>query len=138
MHWQVRAGESEAEAQNYTLTNPVAKTSMSSGLSRRGRKQVEVADIRLLGVTAADSFTAGNLLFDTGAARSLIPWFVSTPNLCKARKPGNSNTILQCFRIMAAQRTLALPGGAIECSFRATLEHKACRSVKMRPALSRV
>ena len=37
---QVRAGESEAEAQGYTLTNPVAKTSMTSGLSKRGKKQV--------------------------------------------------------------------------------------------------
>lgn len=37
---QVRAGEGESEAENYVLTNPVAKTSMSSGLSQRGKAQV--------------------------------------------------------------------------------------------------
>jgi hypothetical protein len=36
----VRAGEGESEAENYVLTNPVAKTSMSSGLSQRGKAQV--------------------------------------------------------------------------------------------------
>ncbi|KAK9804078.1 hypothetical protein WJX73_003388 [Symbiochloris irregularis] len=39
-YFLVRAGESEAEAENYVLSNPVAKTSMSSGLSRRGKSQV--------------------------------------------------------------------------------------------------
>jgi hypothetical protein len=39
---QVRAGEGESEAENYVLTNPVAKTSMSSGLSSRGKAQVSV------------------------------------------------------------------------------------------------
>jgi hypothetical protein len=37
---KVRAGEGESEAENYVLTNPVAKTSMSSGLSQRGKMQV--------------------------------------------------------------------------------------------------
>lgn len=36
----MRAGEGESEAENYVLTNPVAKTSMSSGLSQRGKAQV--------------------------------------------------------------------------------------------------
>ncbi len=39
---QVRAGEGESEAENYVLTNPVAKTSMSSGLSQRGKAQVRI------------------------------------------------------------------------------------------------
>lgn len=39
---QVRAGEGESEAENYVLTNPVAKTSMSSGLSSKGKAQVWV------------------------------------------------------------------------------------------------
>ena len=38
---QVRAGEGESEAENYVLTNPVAKTSMSSGLSSKGKAQVQ-------------------------------------------------------------------------------------------------
>ena len=38
---QVRAGEGESEAEGYVLTNPVAKTSMSSGLSSKGKAQVE-------------------------------------------------------------------------------------------------
>jgi hypothetical protein len=37
---KVRAGESEAEALGYVLSNPVAKTSMDSGLSARGKRQV--------------------------------------------------------------------------------------------------
>ena len=36
---QVRAGEGESEHDGYVLTNPVAKTSMSSGLSKRGTVQ---------------------------------------------------------------------------------------------------
>lgn len=36
----VRAGESQAEAAGYVLTNPVAKTSMDSGLSQLGKRQV--------------------------------------------------------------------------------------------------
>lgn len=36
----VRAGESESESENKVLTNPVAKTSMSSALSENGRRQV--------------------------------------------------------------------------------------------------
>jgi hypothetical protein len=40
---QVRAGEGESEAEDYVLTNPVAKTSMSSGLSKRGTLQVHAA-----------------------------------------------------------------------------------------------
>jgi broad specificity phosphatase PhoE len=36
----VRAGESESEAENRVLTNPVAKTSMSNALSKNGRRQV--------------------------------------------------------------------------------------------------
>ncbi len=39
----MRAGEGESEAENYVLTNPVAKTSMSSGLSQRGKAQVRNA-----------------------------------------------------------------------------------------------
>ena len=35
----MRAGEGESEAADYVLTNPVAKTSMSSGLSKRGTLQ---------------------------------------------------------------------------------------------------
>lgn len=37
---QIRAGESEAESQDYTLTNTVYKTNMSSGLSKQGKRQV--------------------------------------------------------------------------------------------------
>ena len=37
---QVRAGEGESEAADIVLTNPVAKTSMSSGLSPLGRQQI--------------------------------------------------------------------------------------------------
>ena len=40
---QVRAGEGESEAENYVLTNPVAKTSMSSGLTKRGTLQARTA-----------------------------------------------------------------------------------------------
>jgi len=43
-HWhvslQVRAGESESEAQDVILTNPAWKTSMAAGLSERGKAQV--------------------------------------------------------------------------------------------------
>ena len=38
-YYLVRAGESEAEAQGYILTNPVAKTSTTCGLSREGKRQ---------------------------------------------------------------------------------------------------
>ena len=34
---QVRAGEGQSEADNYVLTNTVYKTSMSSGLSSKGK-----------------------------------------------------------------------------------------------------
>lgn len=37
---QVRAGESVAESQGYVLSNPVAKTSIDCGLSKRGIEQV--------------------------------------------------------------------------------------------------
>ena len=37
---QVRAGESRAEEQGFVLTNTVYKTSMESGLSKRGQNQV--------------------------------------------------------------------------------------------------
>lgn len=37
---QVHAGESQAESRGYVLTNPVAKTSMDSGLSQLGKQQV--------------------------------------------------------------------------------------------------
>jgi hypothetical protein len=40
---QVRAGEGESERDGYVLTNPVAKTSMSSGLSKRGTLQVHAS-----------------------------------------------------------------------------------------------
>jgi hypothetical protein len=39
-YYLVRAGESVAEAQGYVLTNPVAKTSQTAGLSREGKRQV--------------------------------------------------------------------------------------------------
>ncbi|CAK0756580.1 hypothetical protein CVIRNUC_002467 [Coccomyxa viridis] len=39
-YFLVRAGEGESEAEGYVLTNPVAKTSMSSGLSSKGKAQV--------------------------------------------------------------------------------------------------
>ena len=38
---QVRAGEGESEAAGTVLTNPVWKTSTYSGLSTRGRAQVQ-------------------------------------------------------------------------------------------------
>ncbi|EIE23955.1 hypothetical protein COCSUDRAFT_14784 [Coccomyxa subellipsoidea C-169] len=56
-YFLVRAGEGESEAENYVLTNPVAKTSMSSGLSQRGKAQVvrETAPaLRAMGACAAD------------------------------------------------------------------------------------
>lgn len=37
---QIRAGESESEAQDTVLTNPAWKTSMAAGLSERGKAQV--------------------------------------------------------------------------------------------------
>ena len=37
---QVRAGESKAEEQGFVLTNTVYKTSIESGLSKRGKTQV--------------------------------------------------------------------------------------------------
>ncbi|GAQ90101.1 histidine phosphatase [Klebsormidium nitens] len=39
-YFLVRAGESEVETQGFIMTNPVAKTSMDSGLSKLGRQQV--------------------------------------------------------------------------------------------------
>ena len=39
-YYLVRAGESVAEAQGYILTNPVAKTSTTCGLSMEGKRQV--------------------------------------------------------------------------------------------------
>jgi hypothetical protein len=39
-YFLLRAGQSEAEADGYTLTNPVWKTSMRCGLSRLGKQQV--------------------------------------------------------------------------------------------------
>eukprot|EP00884_Botryococcus_braunii_P018324 jgi/Botrbrau1/5175/Bobra.0172s0046.1 len=39
-YFLVRAGEGQSEADKYVLTNPVAKTSMDSGLSSRGKQQV--------------------------------------------------------------------------------------------------
>lgn len=56
-YYLVRAGESEAEAEGYVLTNPVAKTSMLSGLSRNGKRQVfqsTVRQLRDLGVDSPD------------------------------------------------------------------------------------
>lgn len=40
-YFLVRAGESEAESAGVILTNPVAKTSMTSGLSSTGKRQVK-------------------------------------------------------------------------------------------------
>lgn len=37
---QVRAGEGQCEADNYYLTNSVFKTSVSNGLSTKGKRQV--------------------------------------------------------------------------------------------------
>eukprot|EP00208_Stichococcus_sp_RCC1054_P005712 CAMPEP_0206140148 /NCGR_PEP_ID=MMETSP1473-20131121/8600_1 /ASSEMBLY_ACC=CAM_ASM_001109 /TAXON_ID=1461547 /ORGANISM="Stichococcus sp, Strain RCC1054" /LENGTH=322 /DNA_ID=CAMNT_0053534205 /DNA_START=173 /DNA_END=1141 /DNA_ORIENTATION=- len=39
-YYLVRAGESQAEAAGYVLSNPVAKTSMDSGLTELGKRQV--------------------------------------------------------------------------------------------------
>lgn len=41
-YYLVRAGESQAESEGYILTNPVAKTSMTAGLSKQGKRQVRV------------------------------------------------------------------------------------------------
>jgi hypothetical protein len=39
-YWLVRAGLSEAESQGFVLSNPVAKTSMTSGLCSLGKRQI--------------------------------------------------------------------------------------------------
>ncbi|CAL8462586.1 g2119 [Coccomyxa elongata] len=56
-YFLVRAGEGESEAENYVLTNPVAKTSMSAGLSQRGKAQVvreSAPALRAMGACASD------------------------------------------------------------------------------------
>ena len=45
---QVRAGEGQSEADNYVLTNTVYKTSMSSGLSSKGKAQARSSSAPVL------------------------------------------------------------------------------------------
>ena len=57
---QVRAGESRAEEQGFVLTNTVYKTSMESGLSKRGQNQVRAppcaqSPIRRMPLAKSDS-----------------------------------------------------------------------------------
>ena len=54
---QVRAGEGQSEADNYVLTNTVYKTSMSSGLSSKGKSQVRYSSVVML-LRAGDSLNA--------------------------------------------------------------------------------
>lgn len=60
-YFLIRAGESIAEADGYVLTNPVAKTSMTSGLSELGKRQVVKQALPQL--RAADGFDADNIYF---------------------------------------------------------------------------
>ena len=47
IHAQVRAGEGRAEEQGMVYTNTVFKTSVDSGLSRRGQSQVSHAPVSI-------------------------------------------------------------------------------------------
>ncbi|OVA09845.1 Amine oxidase [Macleaya cordata] len=53
-YFLVRAGESEFESLGVINTNPVAKTSMDSGLSEEGKKQTARAALRLKAMGACD------------------------------------------------------------------------------------
>ncbi|MCL7035847.1 hypothetical protein MKW94_026642, partial [Papaver nudicaule] len=53
-YFLVRAGESEFESLGVINTNPVAKTSMDSGLSIEGRKQTARAALKLKAMGACD------------------------------------------------------------------------------------
>lgn len=57
-YFLVRAGESEAEADGYVLTNPVAKTAMNSGLSQLGKRQVVKATLPALKQAGFDAENA--------------------------------------------------------------------------------
>lgn len=50
----VRAGESEFESMGIINTNPVAKTSIDSGLSERGKKQIVRAALELKAMGACE------------------------------------------------------------------------------------
>jgi broad specificity phosphatase PhoE len=51
----VRAGESEFESLGIINTNPVAKTSVDSGLSEKGKKQIVKAALQLKEMGACDT-----------------------------------------------------------------------------------
>lgn len=53
-YFLVRAGESEFESMGIINTNPVAKTSMDSGLSEKGKKQTVKAALELKAMGACD------------------------------------------------------------------------------------
>lgn len=53
-YFLVRAGESEFETLGVINTNPVAKTSMDSGLSEKGKKQTVKAALALKEMGACD------------------------------------------------------------------------------------
>ncbi|KAF5730082.1 hypothetical protein HS088_TW20G00458 [Tripterygium wilfordii] len=54
-YFLVRAGESEFESLGVINTNPVAKTSVDSGLSEKGKKQTVRAALELMAMGACDS-----------------------------------------------------------------------------------
>lgn len=53
-YYLVRAGESDYESLGIINTNPVAKTSVDSGLSEKGKKQTVRAAIQLKAMGACD------------------------------------------------------------------------------------
>ena len=53
-YFLVRAGESEFESLGVINTNPVAKTSVDSGLSERGKKQTARAALELMEMGACE------------------------------------------------------------------------------------
>lgn len=53
-YYLVRAGESEYESLGIVNTNPVAKTSVDSGLSETGKKQTVTAAFKLKAMAACD------------------------------------------------------------------------------------
>ncbi|GFZ03722.1 phosphoglycerate mutase family protein [Actinidia rufa] len=53
-YFLVRAGESEFESLGVINTNPVAKTSVDSGLSERGKKQTARAPLELMEMGACE------------------------------------------------------------------------------------
>lgn len=58
-YFLIRAGESVAEADGYVLTNPVSKTSMTSGLTELGKRQVVKQALPQL--RAAEGFDVDNI-----------------------------------------------------------------------------